>query len=618
MIHAIESEQRKRRSNWADRDCIEQQRQSYRKNAQRDVTPQGSSCGECVLPALSNSRSAHFWQIKLSTANICISTTTDFAENPVDEACGILRGKSSPMNCFPAKPAFMLAILAAVGSATIAAPPVRVFDESATDRFAEVRQLIHAKLSRDRIPSVAVSVAHHGEIIWEQGFGFANREEQLHATPHTVYRICSIAKAFTGTAVMILVERNRLDLDRPVNDYLGPAQLRARVGHERDATVRRLANHTSGLPTHDQFFFAGERYQQTSDDQIETQITRYGNIVWKPGERTEYSNLAMGILSHIVSRQTGISFPEFMKNEVFLPLGMTHSSVGTGDALNKVTAVAYFDGKPLPEVTTVMAGAGDIWCSSHDLVRFAMFHLKDHRPDQKRVLTDQSIDETQRSTGPAPGAAYGVGWGIDNNYRGTGYRAVGHHGGNVGWHSLLLLIPAEDLAVAVLVNSAGNVVDSIADQVIATVVPDFHELRLAALAQRVRDEHNEPKETDVRHNTDSLSQIVGRWQGTVDTYEGSLPVEFECDQSGIAHIQIGDQPRTKLTSLAFKKGVLTADLSATILTTDTRRQLPGVIEVDLTLRGDRLTGVFYANSLFGNPAWGGYRLNHWVNLNRTR
>src|SRR5262249_52908084 len=153
------------------------------------------------------------------------------------------------------------------------------------------------------------------------------------------------SKPFTATAVMELAESGKLDLDRPINDYLGDAKLRARVGDVGDATIRRVLNHSSGLPTHYQFFFADEQATPPSMDET---ISRYGNLIHAPGERFQYSNLGYGILGYVIARVSGQTYEDFMRRQVFAKLGLTHTSVGVGPGLQPFQAARYGDdGAPL-------------------------------------------------------------------------------------------------------------------------------------------------------------------------------------------------------------------------------------------------------------------------------
>src|SRR5579862_6437913 len=195
------------------------------------------------------------------------------------------------------------------------------------DQFDSVRDFIRSRMTERQVPSITVAVARDGKILWEEGFGWADRENRVAANEHTMYSLASITKTFTGTALMTLVEKKRIDLDRPVNQYLGNAKVRARVGNADDATIRRVANHSSGLPTHGHLFFADEPLRPPSMDET---ILRYGNLVTIPGEKFEYSNLGYGILGYVISRVSGQSYEDYMRQSVFLKLGLTHTSVGIG------------------------------------------------------------------------------------------------------------------------------------------------------------------------------------------------------------------------------------------------------------------------------------------------
>ena len=253
-------------------------------------------------------------------------------------------------------------------------------------QFDSIRALIQKKLVESGTPSLAVAAARDGDILWEEGFGWADREKRKKANAHTVYSLASISKPITATGMMLLRERGLLDLDSPVNRYLGEAKLKAHVGSIDDATVRRLANHSSGLGLHYHFFCEDEPYRPPSMDET---IRRYGHLVTAPGERHQYSNLGYGILDYVISRLSGKDYCDFMREEVFLPLGMTRTSIQLATGLRKYQAVRYGDdGLPIPFYDFDHRGASAVFSSVHDLIRFGMFHLKSHLADQKSILSD--------------------------------------------------------------------------------------------------------------------------------------------------------------------------------------------------------------------------------------
>src|SRR5262249_12395776 len=106
-------------------------------------------------------------------------------------------------------------------------------------RFDGARAKIQELILKAQLPSVSVAAALHGKIIWERGFGWADREQLRQATADTLYSLASISKPFTATAIMTLVKQGKLKLDAPANEYLGAAKLTALAVDAKDAAVRR-------------------------------------------------------------------------------------------------------------------------------------------------------------------------------------------------------------------------------------------------------------------------------------------------------------------------------------------------------------------------------------------
>jgi CubicO group peptidase (beta-lactamase class C family) len=311
---------------------------------------------------------------------------------------------------------------------------------------------------------------------------------------------------------MILVERGLVNLDTPVNDYLGDAKLQARVGDAAEATVRRVASHTAGLPLHSQHFYDDEPHRPPPMDEA---VRRYGNLVTAPGERYQYSNLGYGILGYVISRESGRDYADLMRDEVFAPLGMNHTSVHVGPGLDEGQAVKYTpDGLVVPPCDSDSPGASAIYSSAHDLIRFAMFHLKNDLPDQEVIISDAAIDEMQRpspETGPTrgwerEGSGYCIGWyvGVSED----GLRVVQHSGGTVGVSTVLALVPEENLAVTVLSNTQSPWPDAILIEIVC------------ALLSLQAEEFLPPADRTVDEPSFAPGpELAGLWEGLVHTYE---------------------------------------------------------------------------------------------------
>jgi len=471
--------------------------------------------------------------------------------------------------------------------------------------FNDIRTLINDKLIETQTPSLAVAVAREGQIIWEEGFGWADRENRIPANEHTMYSLASISKPITATGLMILKERGKLELDHPINDYLGDAKLKARVGNPDEATVRRVANHSSGLPLHYQFFYEDEPYQRPPMDET---IRRYGNLVTAPGEKYQYSNIGYGVLDYVISRISGKSYADFMREEVFLPLGMTHTSVNIGPRLKRYQAVRYApDGLPIPFYDFDHPGASAVFSSADDLIRFAMFHLKAHLPDQKAILSDDNTDEMQQPTAEiGNGSGYGIGWRISEDE--MGYRSVRHSGGMGGVSTVLVLIPSEKLAVVALANSSSPLPGLISKEILSALLPEY--AKNHALSEAKKKEADDKSQAPA---SDFNPELFGKWTGSVHTYKGEIPLTFWFKESGDVHAQLGDQLKTLLNDVTFKDCYLGGRMMGDIGTEDANRR-PYHLHVSLKLRGDVLNGAMISMSLPGRRM--GNALSHWVEVSK--
>jgi CubicO group peptidase (beta-lactamase class C family) len=328
--------------------------------------------------------------------------------------------------------------------------------------FDDLSRSIHRLIDEHELPSAAVAVARDGRVLWEEGFGWADRDRRVPATAETPYSLASVSKPFTATAVMRLVEAGHLDLDRAANDYLTGALITGR--HAERATVRRLLCHTGGLPAFYHPFIARE---PVAMDEI---ITRYALLTFRPGRRFVYSNLGYGVLERMIERVSGTSYAAFLQREIFSPLHLESASVP--ETASPRVAVRYAEGdRPLPFYTLGHRGASSVYSSARDLVRFGMAHLEAPRDGRVRpVVSDRSRREMQRiHAAQSATSGYGLGWRIEETR--SGLRQVGHTGGMPGVTTVLALYPAERVVVVVLTNTRSAVAVELARRIAARMMP---------------------------------------------------------------------------------------------------------------------------------------------------
>ena len=435
-----------------------------------------------------------------------------------------------------------------------------------------LRAHIRRVMDSTKTPSIAVAVARQGRIIWEEGFGFADVAARTSATPTTLYSMASISKPMTATAIMKLVDQGKIDLDRPANDYLGDAKITELAGPASGATVRRLLSHTAGLPLHYRFFYDGGPIARPAMDEA---ISRYALTVFPPGTAYSYSNLGYGVLEEIIAKVSGRSYEDFMRDEVFAPLGMTTAAIGTGAGLEN-SAVRYdANGKPIAFYDFDHRGASAVYTSAHDLVRFGMYHLKARLPGQKPVLRDATIDAMQRVSTPGDTATgYGLGWIIGYE---SGTRVVSHTGGMPGVSTTLKLYPEHDVVIVALANTGGATPHRIAVTIADAIIPGYDAPRQGPPGPTVA--------------FAAPPELWGEWAGTLRMYDGKTTPMTLLVKSNDVLVRLGERDAlwTLLNGPTFRDNLLNGRFVGTIPSEEARR-FPHSVGVALLRQGNTLRG----------------------------
>jgi len=399
---------------------------------------------------------------------------------------------------------------------------------SSTDHFpsVQIRADIENYLDETGVPSVAVAVAKDGKIIWEQGFGWADKENRLKATAHTMYQIGSITKNLTATAMMVLVERGLVDLDAPANQYLSDNKLQGCWCDPSEATVSRLLMHTAGLQDYWNSYYSHEEEKKIDTDEA---IRRHGVLVYTPGQKYQYSSLGYGVAGHIIECVSGKAYAEFVKEEICEPLGLKEIVVRAESEPGEKMAQKYDrEGKVCPTWLPNFSSSGFIYSSAHDLVRYGMFHLKNHLADQKPIISDSAINLMKTAFDPKrPGGTnYAFGWGV---YHMSGFRVASHGGGGPGIDAELVLIPSENVVIVVLANSRAGRSSNICKIIAKEILP------VANLGDLWR---GFMSIFDVKEGAEHvpISSFVGEWVGDIITYNGNIPIHLSVGEDGSAKV----------------------------------------------------------------------------------
>ena len=314
------------------------------------------------------------------------------------------------------------------------------------------RELDHllAEAQAERLPSISAAVVRDGEVVWERAIGLADVDAEREATPDTQYRIGSITKTFTATAIMQLRDEGKLALEDPLGRHV--------EGAEREPTIRRLLAHASGLQREP----PGDRWETldfSAPNGLAASLAEAEEVL-SPGERWHYSNLAFGLLGEVVERLSGRAWADVVRDRILDPLGLARITVDAEEpAARGYLVEPYRDGVRLehPVDTLAWAPAGQLWGTVRDLCRWAAFLAE---PDES-VLSHETVEEMRTFQSLADHERWTSAYGLGLNLRRDGERIVVGHGGSMpGFIAGCYASPKDKIGAAVLTNStSAQVVD---------------------------------------------------------------------------------------------------------------------------------------------------------------
>ena len=299
------------------------------------------------------------------------------------------------------------------------------------------------------VPGASVAVIHDGSIAFSRSYGLADLETRAPVDEHTTFRLASLTKEFTATAILLLAHDGRLSLDEPVREILPELPVYA-----SSVTVRHLLTHTSGLWAYEDFV-PDSQTAQVHDSDVPALIAHASALYFSPGSQHRYSNTGYALLALIVERRSGMPFARFLRERIFDPLDMK-STVAYEAGISTVphrgfghSATADGFMRTDQSSTSAVLGDGGVYSSVHDLLLWdaAMDrHALVDEPTQRAMWTPARLNDGSRSR-------YGFGWFIDSVPGGI---AVSHHGETMGFTNFIVKYPSRRLTVLVLTNRTGG------------------------------------------------------------------------------------------------------------------------------------------------------------------
>ncbi len=347
-----------------------------------------------------------------------------------------------------------------------------------------VDSLANSEMKNQKIPGLSVVVVRDGKIDYVKGYGFSNIEHNVAVKPETIFQSGSVGKQFTAFAVMLLVEEGKMSLDDRLTKYFpdAPASWDA-------ITVKNLLTHTSGFGE----YMNGFNFRNDYTEDALYKVFREIPLEFKPGEKSDYSNMGYATLGIIISKVTGEFYGKFLKQRIFDPLGMSTARIITESDIvpNRAAGYKLVDGElknqdwVSPTINTTADGS--LYITALDMAKW------EAGLNEGRLLKKESYEAMWSPVKLNDGSTYpyGFGWRISTV---KDQRILEHDGTWQGFETTIMRYPDKKIAVIVFANLLRTDSNKIATRILQLYQP---ELKMPKL-KLIKD--NEPKVTALVKN----------------------------------------------------------------------------------------------------------------------
>ena len=330
------------------------------------------------------------------------------------------------------------------------------------EKRLEIEKAVSTFMSANSVPGMGAAVVLDGEPVWSAGFGMADLEDSAPATSSTLFRLGSLSKPITATALLQLWEHGKLDLDAPVQKYCP-----AFPQKEWPITSRELLGHLGGIRHYNRDGKGdipedSARHFASMEESL--QIFAADPLVAKPGTKFNYSTYGYTLLGCVLEGAASQKYMDFVRENIFKPAGMVQTQAD--DFFTIIPHRTRWYHKDKSEIvrnagvldSSYKIPGGGLISSADDMARFEAAMLADKfvkRPARDLMWTPQKTPDG-KSTG------YALGWGISDKF---GIHIVAHTGGQQGTSTAFVLVPERRAGVIVLANmdsvDSGNLADQI-------------------------------------------------------------------------------------------------------------------------------------------------------------
>jgi CubicO group peptidase (beta-lactamase class C family) len=327
---------------------------------------------------------------------------------------------------------------------------------------------------RNDITGFAVGVIAHNQVVFSRGYGIRDVSTGEPVTTRSLFHMASVSKPFVATAVMQLVEEEKISLDDKISSILPYFSME---GQEYlDITLGQMLSHLSGMPDVEDYEWDHPQYD---DGSLKRYIRSLAGkkLICEPGTEFHYSNMAYDVLAGVIAEVSGMLFEEYISERIFKPAGMTSSTflkMQVPDSLSTAPHVLDFEKyrmgvSPVYPYNRPHAGSSTLHSNVEDMIRWAFLNLYKGSGQGNQILQEVSYDKLWEENFQIGEERYiGLSWFISKYH---GKTVISHSGGDTGFRSYLLLIPEDTTAIVAMGNSenfqsygvAGMILDMVYD-----------------------------------------------------------------------------------------------------------------------------------------------------------
>lgn len=324
--------------------------------------------------------------------------------------------------------------------------------------YFEIEKSSNELTVKNNVPGVAVAVIRDGKIAWIQSIGYADLATKKPVIQETIFNVGSVSKLVSSWGFMQLTERGLVKLDDPVEKSLTRWHLPESEFNKSKVTLRRILSHTAGLSVHG---YGGSDQGiplLTLEESLNGKTKRNGetvHLISEPGTKWDYSGGGYTLAQLLLEEETKQNFTNYMEQNVFLPLGMTHTSYEWTSKMMSTSATPYDEqGNPVKNKIFTEKAAAGLQTTIVDLAHFAELSITRNSKQLNQVLKPETIKlmETPVLPNSTEGES-GLGYRFMNY---EGFRTTGHTGENVGWCAAFFLDLPTKNGIVILTNGSNG------------------------------------------------------------------------------------------------------------------------------------------------------------------